>query len=187
MKKQQIFLGTNGFPMAWILWNSPACVPKWSKDYEIKKNRSLCTATLSSSSLIAPVGPHAVWPTQFLSCATALANSQLYHPALFRSFSTVLPQVVFGLPLALRPSGVHPNALSQSFSPSLLSMWLGQFHLLRRTSQLMSLISANSTTLLFVILCCHLIRISKIQLVVYYQCCVLIGWVTTRLYVIAHY
>ena len=28
--------------------------------------------------------------------------------------------------------------------------------------------------------------ISKIQLVVYYQCCVLIGWATTRLYVIAH-
>ena len=28
--------------------------------------------------------------------------------------------------------------------------------------------------------------ISKIQLVVYYQCCVLIGWITTRLYVIAH-
>jgi len=27
---------------------------------------------------------------------------------------------------------------------------------------------------------------SKLQLVVYYQCCVLIGWATTRLYVIAH-
>ena len=27
---------------------------------------------------------------------------------------------------------------------------------------------------------------SKIQLVVYYQCCVLIGWATTRLYVIAY-
>ena len=27
---------------------------------------------------------------------------------------------------------------------------------------------------------------SKIQLVVYYQCCILIGWATTRLYVIAH-
>ena len=31
-----------------------------------------------------------------------------------------------------------------------------------------------------------LLIISKIQLVVYYQCFVLIGWVTTRLYVIAH-
>ena len=31
-----------------------------------------------------------------------------------------------------------------------------------------------------------LILFSKIQLVVYYQCCVLIGWATTRLYVIAH-
>ena len=28
--------------------------------------------------------------------------------------------------------------------------------------------------------------LSKIQLVVYYQCCVLIGGATTRLYVIAH-
>ena len=28
---------------------------------------------------------------------------------------------------------------------------------------------------------------SKIQLVVYYQCCILIGWATIRLYVIAHY
>ena len=27
---------------------------------------------------------------------------------------------------------------------------------------------------------------SKIQLVVYYLCCVLIGWATTKLYVIAH-
>ena len=27
---------------------------------------------------------------------------------------------------------------------------------------------------------------SKIQLVVYYQCYILIGWATTRLYVIAH-
>ena len=32
----------------------------------------------------------------------------------------------------------------------------------------------------------QLIDVSKIQLVVYYQCCVLIGWATTRLYVIAH-
>ena len=31
MKEQQIFLGTSVFPMAWILWNYPACVPKWSK------------------------------------------------------------------------------------------------------------------------------------------------------------
>ena len=31
-----------------------------------------------------------------------------------------------------------------------------------------------------------LFNISKIQLVVYYQSCVLIGWATTGLYVIAH-
>ena len=40
MKEHQIFLGTSVFPMAWILRNSPACMPKWSKDYEIKKNKS---------------------------------------------------------------------------------------------------------------------------------------------------
>ena len=39
MKEQQIFLGTSVFSMAWLLWNSPAFMPKWSKDYEIKKNR----------------------------------------------------------------------------------------------------------------------------------------------------
>ena len=27
---------------------------------------------------------------------------------------------------------------------------------------------------------------SKIRIVVYYQCCILIGWATTRPYVIAH-
>ena len=32
----------------------------------------------------------------------------------------------------------------------------------------------------------ELLIISKIQLVVYYQSCILIGWATTRLYVIAH-
>ena len=31
----------------------------------------------------------------------------------------------------------------------------------------------------------RIMHISKIQLVVYYQCCILIGWATTRLYVIA--
>ena len=40
MKEQQILLGTCAFPMAWILWNSLACTPKGSKDFEIKKNRS---------------------------------------------------------------------------------------------------------------------------------------------------
>ena len=31
-----------------------------------------------------------------------------------------------------------------------------------------------------------IIYVSKIQLVVYYQRCILIGWATTRLYVIAY-
>ena len=47
----------------------------------------------------------------FLSCATALATSQPFHPTLFYSFSTVLLQVVLGLPLPLRPSGVHHYAV----------------------------------------------------------------------------
>ena len=34
--------------------------------------------------------------------------------------------------------------------------------------------------------CIPVILFSKIQLVVYYQCCILIGWATTRLYVIAN-
>ena len=78
--------------------------------------------------------------------ATGLATSQLFHPALFLSFLSVLLQVVFSLPLALRPSGVHPNAVKQSFAPSFLSMCPNQFHLLRRASQLMSLTSAISST-----------------------------------------
>ena len=79
------------------------------------------------------------------------------------SLSTVPLQVVFGLPLALRPSGVHPNAVKQSFSPSLLSTCLNQFHLLLRTSQRISLIPAISSTLLFVILCCHVIFIIRVR------------------------
>ena len=40
MKEQKIFLGTSVFPMVWILRNSPASMPKWIKDFEIKKNTS---------------------------------------------------------------------------------------------------------------------------------------------------
>ena len=57
-----------------------------------------------------------------LSCAAALAMFQLFHPALPLFLLKVPLQVVFGLPLALRPSCVHPNAIKQSFTPSLLSM-----------------------------------------------------------------
>ena len=39
------------------------------------------------------------------------------------------------------PSGVQPNAVKQSFSPSFLSMWPSQFHHPRRTSQLISLMT----------------------------------------------
>ena len=49
MKERQTLLGTSVFPMAWILQNSPACMPKWSKDYEIKKNRSRDLKDLNNS------------------------------------------------------------------------------------------------------------------------------------------
>ena len=91
-------------------------------------------------------------PPNPLSCAAALATFQLFHPALPLFLLKVPLQVVFGLPLALRRSCVHHNALKQSFTPSLLSMCPNQFHLLLCTLQLTSLISAISTTLLFVIL-----------------------------------
>ena len=91
-------------------------------------------------------------PPNPLSCAAALATFQLFHPALPLFLLKVPLQVVFGLPLAHRPSCVHPNAIKQSFTPSLLSMCPNQFHLLLCTLQLTSLISAISTTLLFVIL-----------------------------------
>ena len=91
-------------------------------------------------------------PPNPLSCAAALATFQLFHPALPLFLLKVPLQVVFGLPLALRPSCVHPNGKKQSFTPSLLSMCHNQFHLLLCTLQLTSLISAISTTLLFVIL-----------------------------------
>ena len=87
-----------------------------------------------------------------LSCAAAFATFQLFHPALPLFLLKVPLQVVFGLPLTLRPSCVHPNAIKQSFTPSLLSMCPNQFHLLLCTLQLTSLISAISTTLLFIIL-----------------------------------
>ena len=98
-----------------------------------------------------------------LSRAAALATFQLFHPALFLSLSTVLLQVVFGLPLAFCPSGVHPNAIKQSFSPSHLSTCPNQFHFLLHTSQLISLISAISTTLLFVTLYCHVIFVIRLR------------------------
>ena len=60
----------------------------------------------------------------FLLPAAALATFQLFHPAMFLSFSAVLLQVVFGLPIALRPSGVHPNVVKQSYTLAL------QFHIL---------------------------------------------------------
>ena len=50
------------------------------------------------------------------------------------------------------------------------------FHI-RRYSYLSQSGCSSSTSVL---------NFSKVQLVVYYQCCVLIGWAATRLYVIAH-
>ena len=73
------------------------------------------------------------------------------------SLSTVLLQAVFGIPLALPPFDVHLNAAKQSFTPSLLNTFPNQIHLLLCTWQLISSVSAISTTLLFVIVSCQLI------------------------------
>ena len=54
-------------------------------------------------------------PPSFPSRAAALATLQLFYPTLPLSLSTVLPQVVFGPPLILRLSVVHPNTVKQSF------------------------------------------------------------------------
>lgn len=56
-----------------------------------------------------------------------------------------------------------PQCCKTVVSLSLLSTCPNQFHLLRRTSQLISLIPAISTTLLFVILCCHVIFIIRLR------------------------
>ena len=53
-------------------------------------------------------------------------------------------------------SGLQSSAVTQSFPPPLLSTWPSHLNLLRHTSQLTLLMSANSVTLLFVIFCCHL-------------------------------
>ena len=82
---------------------------------------------------------------------------QLIHPAVFRSFSTVLLHVVFGLPFAHFPSGCHPSAVLQSSFPSLLRMCPFKFHLLLRTSQLIFSMPDISNILTLVILFCHLI------------------------------
>ena len=118
-------------------------------------------------SIRSPRASKRIRPTNSLNNTPALATFQLFHLALFFSLTTFLLQVVFGLPLAC-PSGTSSWSTPQccktvSFSPSFLSTCPNQFHLLRHTSQLISLISAISTRLLLVILCCHLIFIIRLR------------------------
>lgn len=81
---------------------------------------------------------HAVWPMVLPSFSTQVC------------FPTVLFQVVFGLPLVLRP--LEPILiLKQSFSPSLLSMWPSLLHLLCRNS-LTSSTSSQWTTISYLLL-----------------------------------
>ena len=115
----------------------------------VQRARANCTTRQSGTSfltiiIIACCAIRRIWPSHYPP-NSGLATSQLFHPASLLSLSTVLFQMVFSLPLALRPSGVHPSAVKQSFTPSLLSTRPNQFHLLR-TSQLISLISAISIT-----------------------------------------
>ena len=68
------------------------------------------------------------------------------------SFSAVFLQVVLGLPLALRPSSVDPNAVKQLFTLHLLSG--STFYAIASSLYHLSL---PFYTLLFAILPCHVI------------------------------
>ena len=73
------------------------------------------------------------------------------------------------------PSGLRHIALAT------LSLSCFHCHIYHLVSQ-----SHHSSSVLALIFHPIIFLISKIQLVVYYQWCVLIGWASTRLYVIAH-
>jgi hypothetical protein len=81
----------------------------------------------------------------------------VFQPAPFRSSSTIRRQVVFGRPLFLLPSGVHPRATAQSSVLSFLKTCPIQFHLRLLTSSLILSVPAISKTVLFVTCSCHLI------------------------------
>ena len=108
---------------------------------------------------------HKAW-TSFLHLgrfeAAWRAVFQEFQPALFLSTSTIRLQVVFGRPLFLLPSGVHPKATAQSFVGSFRSTWPIQFHLFLLTSSLIFPAPASSRTVAFDTCCCH--RILKILL-----------------------
>ena len=101
---------------------------------------------------------HKAW-TSFLHLgrfeAAWRAVFQEFQPALFLSTSTIRLQVVFGRPLFLLPSGVHPKATAQSFVGSFRSTWLIQFHLFLLTSSLIFPAPASSRTVAFDTCCCH--------------------------------
>ena len=82
-----------------------------------------------------------------------------------RSLVRLIKSSTFGLVLSKR-NGTHIYTAAQCLSQLPLSIF---FSFLFKFWQLR-----------------WLILVSKIQLEVYYQCCVLIGWAITRLYVIAH-
>ena len=92
-----------------------------------------------------------------LSLAAVLVSSQLLHPTLFRSFSTVLLHVIFCFPFALLPfGGVHSQGCQTVIfllSPYKCSI---HFHLLWRILLLMFSPSPTSLTLSFEIFSHHL-------------------------------
>ena len=71
-----------------------------------------------------------------LTAATTRTSSQEPQPPSLISLSTVLLQVVFGLPRLLLPSGAHDIATLQLFSQSCLRICPIIFHLLDLTSLL---------------------------------------------------
>ena len=76
--------------------------------------------------------------------ASFLTSSHEFHPLSSLSFSIILRQVVFALPLFLFPLGAHVRAVTSSLFLSFLSMWPINFHLCLFTSLLNGSISALS-------------------------------------------
>ena len=92
-----------------------------------------------------------------LSCAAPLTSAQLVHLSCLDSFSTILLHVVLGRPTFLFPLGCHSIATMQSSSPSLLSMWPIQFHLLHQISSLIQpLMHGTKKRYIYIIIAKHL-------------------------------
>ena len=105
-----------------------------------------------------------------------LIMSFLWHTSMFLSLFlfckrlTLLPKT--GAISGTRPISTHLNEMSSRAISLSYDFPLAAVNRMATSP----LYSYNRTIIIF----------SKIQLVVYYQCCILIGWATHRLYAIVH-